>query len=143
MKYFLFISLIASIDSATMVLNQKHLPTPKDGEPQKKQPIPMPVQGSEKARFIYREFLSNREDKFIIQATKCNPAAKNELWIERFDSQQKVVDGEVNTIHIYARAGDCDTSEMNSIWSETIQIPKSKKMTHVYITILSSNVMVL
>lgn len=122
MKYFLFISLIAI---NVFAVQSK-----------------MPVQASEKAQYIYREFLPNREESFIIQATKCNPA-KNELQLQKFESVSKVVDGTVNTLHIYVRAGDCKTSTLSSVWSETIKISKSKKMTHVYITILSENVMVL
>lgn len=114
MKYFLFINLIAINVFATK-------PT-------------MPVQASEKAQYIYREFLPNRENSFIIQATKCS-GDKNELKIEKFVSE--------NSIHLYVRAGNCKISKMNSVWSETIKIPKSDKMTHVYMTILSFNVMVL
>ena len=114
MKYFLFISLIALNVFATK-------PT-------------MPVQASEKSQFIYREFLPNREDSFIIQATKCG-GDKNELKVEKFVTE--------NSIHLYVRAGNCKTSKMSSVWSETVKIPKSEKMTHVYMTILSFNVMVL
>ena len=114
MKYFLFISLIAINVFATK-------PT-------------MPVQASEKSQFIYREFLPNRENSFIIQAIKCN-AAKNELKIEKFVTE--------NSMHLYVRAGNCKDSPLSSVWSETIKIPKSDKMTHVYMTILSFNVMVL
>lgn len=80
MKYFLFISLI--------VINVFAVQSK------------MPVQASEKAQYIYREFLPNREESFIIQATKCNPA-KNELQLQKFESVSKVVDGTVNTLHIY------------------------------------------
>ena len=137
MKYLLFLSLIATPAFATQTLSPKHLPA------QTKQSKPMPVQASEKSRFIYREFLANREDTFLIQATKCNPEAKTELWVEQFKTNQKVVDGEVHTLHIYARAGDCKQSKASSVWFETIKIPKSDKMTHVYITILSDNITVL
>ncbi|MES2803809.1 MAG: hypothetical protein V4654_15050 [Bdellovibrionota bacterium] len=122
MKYFLFISLIALNVFATKAK--------------------MPIQASEKAQYIYREFLPHREESFIIQATKCNPA-KNELQLQKFTSEGKVINGVVNTLHIYVRAGDCKTSPFSSVWSEEIKIPKSKNMTHVYITILSENVMVL
>lgn len=142
MKYFLFISLIASCAFAQQTLSPKHLPSQKQNVSPVKASSPVPAQATEKARFIYREFLPNREDSFIIQAVKCNPSAKNELWIEQFKIDQKVVGGEVHTLHIYARAGDCDQSPISSVWSETIKIPKSDKMTHVYITILSNNVMV-
>lgn len=136
MKYFLFISLIASFAFAESRKNQpglsaKHLPTA------------MPIQGSEKARFIYREFGINREDSFIIQASKCNGTAKDELWVEKFETKSKVANGEVNTIHIYARAGDCRESKLNSLWSEVIKIPKSKNTTQVFMTILSDNITVL
>ncbi|AZZ35494.1 hypothetical protein CIK05_01315 [Bdellovibrio sp. qaytius] len=114
MKYFIFVSLIALNVFAAKAK--------------------MPVQASEKAQYIYREFLANQEDSFIIQATKCNPS-KNELNVQKFYSG--------NTIHIYVRAGDCKTTTLNSVWSETIHIPKSKNMTQVYITLLSENVMVL
>ena len=143
MKYFLFISLIASGALAQQTLSPKHLPA------QKQNPAPVNAspavsgQATEKARFIYREFLAHREDSFVIQAIKCNPSAKEELWIEKIKANQKVVGGEVHTLHIYVRAGDCDQSSLNSVWSETIKIPKSDKMTHVYITILSNNVTVL
>jgi hypothetical protein len=70
MKYFLLISLIASTAFATQTLSPKHLPA------QTKQSKPMPVQASEKSRFIYREFLANREDSFLIQATKLKPIKK-------------------------------------------------------------------
>jgi len=122
MKYFLFVSFIAINVFATK-------PT-------------MPVQGSEKAQYIYREFLPNREDSFIIQATKCD-AKRNDLSVQKFYSEGKVTGGVVNTIHIYVRAGDCKTSALSSVWSETVKIPKSKNMTHVYITLLSWNVLVL
>lgn len=140
MKYFLFISLIASFSFATQTLSPKHAPPQK--QPVHAAPA-TPVQVSEKARFIYREFLANREDSFIIQATKCNSAAKSELWIEKFHTNHKVVGGEVHTLHIYARAGDCAETKLSGVWSETIKIPKSNKMTQVYITILSDNVTVL
>ena len=142
MKYFLFISLIASCALAQQTLSPKHLPAQKQNATEAKTSSPTPVQPTEKARFIYREFLANREDSFIIQAIKCNPAAKNELWIEKFKTDQKVVGGEVHTLHIYARAGDCTQSPVSSVWFETIKIPKSNKMTHVYITILSNNITV-
>lgn len=122
MKYFIFVSLIGFNVFASKAK--------------------MPVQASEKAYYIYREFLPNREESFVIQATKCNPA-KNELHLQKFYSEGKVTGGVVNTIHIYVRAGDCKTTTLSSVWSETIQVPKSKNMTHVYITILSDNVMVL
>lgn len=137
MKYFLLITLIASTAFATQTLSPKHLPA------QTQQSKPMPLQASEKSRFIYREFLANREDSFLIQAIKCNPDAKSELWVEQFRTNQKVVGGEVHTLHIYARAGDCKQSKASSVWFETIKIPKSDKMTHVYITILSDNITVL
>ena len=122
MKYFLFVSFIAVNVFATK---------PK-----------MPVQASEKAQYIYREFLPNREESMIIQATKCG-SSKNELSVQKFYSEAQVTGGVVNTIHIYVRAGDCKNSTFSSVWSETIQIPKSKNMTHVYITLLSWNVTVL
>lgn len=135
MKYLLVISLMASFAFAETQnkgqLSAKHLPTQ------------MPVQGSEKATFVYREFPANRDDAFIIQATKCNGANKEELWIEKFQATTKVKAGEVNTIHIYARAGQCQESKLNSLWSEAIKIPKSKNITQVYITILSNNITVL
>ncbi len=141
MKYFFLISLIASCAWAQQTLSPKHLPAAKPNEAAK-QSSPIPAQATEKARFIYREFLANREDSFIIQATKCSPSAKDELWIEQFKADQKVVGGEVHTLHIYARAGDCTQSSLSSVWSQIIKIPKSNKMTHVYITLLSNNVMV-
>ncbi|WP_409478895.1 hypothetical protein [Pseudobdellovibrio sp. HCB154] len=142
MKYFLLISLIASCVFAQTTLSPKHLPAAKPTDSAVKHSSPIPAQATEKARFIYREFLANREDSFIIQAIKCNPAAKNELWIEQFKTDQKVSGGEVHTLHIYARAGDCTQSPVSSVWFETIKIPKSNKMTHVYITILSNNITV-
>lgn len=142
MKQFLFISLIGSIALATQTLSPKHLPSQKK-DTSIKTSSPPPLQASEKSHFIYREFLANREDSFVIQATKCNPDAKHELWVEQFKANHKVVDGEVHTLHIYARAGDCKESKLSSVWSETIKIPKSDKMTHVYITILSDNITVL
>lgn len=142
MKYFLLISLIASCVSAQTTLSPKHLPAAKPADSALKHSAPIPAQTTEKARFIYREFLANREDSFIIQATKCSPSAKDELWVEQFKADQKVVGGEVHTLHIYARAGDCTQSSLSSVWSQIIKIPKSNKMTHVYITLLSNNVMV-
>lgn len=142
MKYFLLISLIASCAFAQTTLSPKHLPAAKPADSALKHSAPIPAQATEKARFIYREFLANREDSFIIQATKCSSSAKDELWVEQFKADQKVVGGEVHTLHIYARAGDCTQSSLSSVWSQIIKIPKSNKMTHVYITLLSNNVMV-
>ncbi|MCM2354284.1 MAG: hypothetical protein NDI63_11770 [Pseudobdellovibrio sp.] len=142
MKYFLFISLIASCVWAQQTLSPKHLPAAKPTDAAAKQSAPIPGPAPEKARFIYREFLANREDSFIIQAVRCNPAARNELWVEKFKTDQKVTGGEVHTLHIYARSTECSESPLSSVWSETIKIPKSNKMTQVYITLLSNNVMV-
>jgi hypothetical protein len=135
MKYLLFISFIASCAFAETQnkgqLSAKHLPTQ------------VQVQGSEKAVFIYREFMANREDAFIIQSTKCNGENTNELWVEKFETKTKVVNGETNTIHIYARSKECQESKLNTLWSQAIKIPKSKNVTQVYITILSNNIKVL
>lgn len=93
-----------------------------------------------KARFVYLELRPNSEKGIIIQTPKCG--AKDDLQVKTFNSEAKVTNGTVNTLHVYARSGDC-TSPLSSVWSRTVRAPKNKKYTHVYITLQSESVMVL
>lgn len=96
----------------------------------------------EKSRFAYYELLPNSDKELTIQSTKCDPK-KNDLRIQKFQSESKVTDGTVNVINIYARSGNCKDSAFSSVWHETIQAPKNGKATHIYVTILSDNIMTL
>lgn len=84
----------------------------------------------------------NSDQSITIQSAKCNPK-HNELQVEQFQSEIKVTDGTVNILNIYARSGACKDSPYSSVWLKEVNIPKNGKPTHVYITILSDNILVL
>ena len=98
---------------------------------------------SEDAQFYYYEVRPNTKKNFTIQAIKCVPE-KNELLVEKFYSKKKVEENKiVDVISVIVRAGDCKLSPFSSVWSEKLNIPKSSSYTHIYITTLSDNIMVL
>ena len=101
-----------------------------------------PVPATEKAKYVYLEFYPNSSKPLTIQAIKCDPKV-NDLKVQKFETESKVVNGTVNVMNLYVRAGDCKESPLSSVWQETIPTPKNSKHTHVYVTILSDNAMVL
>lgn len=105
---------------------------------QSNQPIP----SAEKAKYVYLKFYPNSSKPLTIQTIKCDPKM-NDLKVQKFETESIVENRSVNVMILYVRAGDCKESHLSSVWQETIPIPKNGKQTHVYITILSDNAMVL
>jgi len=101
-----------------------------------------PIPSMEKSRFAYLEFYPNSDKRLTIQSIKCDPK-KNDLQIQKFQTESKVTNGFVNVINVYAKSGNCKESPYSSVWQETVPIPRNGKHTHVYITILSDNITVL
>lgn len=96
----------------------------------------------ENARFILLKFDAKSGRDVLIQSFKCDPNRK-ELEIQKFESLIKEKDASINIIHAYIRSGDCKKSSISSVWEETIHLPKNGNDIHLYITLLSDNVMVL
>lgn len=97
---------------------------------------------AKRAKYVYLEFHPNTAKPITIHAIKCKTEV-NELKVQKFESKTKVANGTVNVLNIYVQAGDCKESPISSVWQETVHTPKNGKHTHVHITLLSENAMVL
>jgi len=97
---------------------------------------------NESARFVYLETQPNSDKEITVQSIKCDPK-KNDLSVQTFVTESKVVNGTVNVLNVYARSGGCKESPYSSVWTEKIKPPKNGKFSHIYITILSDNITVL
>lgn len=95
----------------------------------------------QKATYYYLEVPPSTKKKIVIQSIKCNPNY-NELSIQRFDSESKVVNNKVITVNIYANSSSCKHSPLSGMWSKEISIPKRDLWTHIRITSLSDNIII-